>query len=167
MERLSIADCADQRLTEVSGGQAQRAAVARALVHRPAVILADEPTGALDSRGGEQVLDALIGAAREQDTAVLIVTHELAVAARAERDLILRDGRIVGDSRLPAGAGPAGDGPLGGWGPAGGAPPPAKDAQLRDSIAAAMRAAGPRPQDGAGPGDGLPPAGPRTMAGPQ
>jgi putative ABC transport system ATP-binding protein len=106
MERLSIANQADQRVTEVSGGQAQRAAVARALVHRPQLILADEPTGALDTKGGEQVLDALIGAAREQSAAVLIVTHELAVAARAERDLILRDGRIVGDSRLPAGPPP-------------------------------------------------------------
>ncbi|MDR2453949.1 MAG: ABC transporter ATP-binding protein [Bifidobacteriaceae bacterium] len=106
MERLSIAGQADKRVTEVSGGQAQRAAVARALVHRPQLILADEPTGALDTKGGEQVLDALIGAAREQSAAVLIVTHELAVAARAERDLILRDGRIVADSRLPASPAP-------------------------------------------------------------
>ena len=89
---------ADKRLSEVSGGQAQRAAVARALVHAPPVILADEPTGALDTTTGELVLEALVGAAKEQKTAVLLVTHELRVASWASRDVLLRDGRIVGGS---------------------------------------------------------------------
>lgn len=92
LDRLGIVDLADRRVTEVSGGQAQRAAVARALVHQPAVVLADEPTGSLDTVTGELVLEALVGAAREQDTSVVIVTHELSVASWAQRSVMLRDG---------------------------------------------------------------------------
>lgn len=95
LDRLGIAGLADRRISEVSGGQAQRAAVARALVHRPQVILADEPTGSLDSTTSELVLEALVGAARDQDTAVVLVTHELSVASWAERAVILRDGQQV------------------------------------------------------------------------
>ncbi|MFD4993868.1 ABC transporter ATP-binding protein [Cellulosimicrobium cellulans] len=94
LDLLGIADLADRRLVEVSGGQAQRAAVARALVHRPAVVLADEPTGALDTVAGELVLEALVGAARDTRTAVLLVTHEAGVAAWADRDVQIRDGRV-------------------------------------------------------------------------
>ncbi len=101
LDRLGIADHAGKRLSEVSGGQAQRAAVARALVHQPPVILADEPTGALDTTTGELVLEALVGAAREQGTAVVLVTHELRVASWSTRDILLRDGRIVGAAGLP------------------------------------------------------------------
>lgn len=93
MAVLGIAELADRRLHEVSGGQAQRAAVARALVHRPAVVLADEPTGALDTEAGELVLEALVGTARERGSAVVIVTHEMSVAAWADRDVQIRDGR--------------------------------------------------------------------------
>jgi len=103
LERFGIADHASKRLSAVSGGQAQRAAVARALAHRPAVVLADEPTGALDTATGELVLEALVGAAREQDTAVVLVTHEVSVAAWASRDVMLRDGRVVGGSAPGAG----------------------------------------------------------------
>lgn len=95
LARLDIADEANKRLSEVSGGQAQRAAVARALVHTPPVVSADEPTGALDTTTGELVLEALVGAARDQGTAVVLVTHELSVASWAGRDVLLRDGRIV------------------------------------------------------------------------
>src|SRR5699024_1409800 len=98
LERLEIGEYAHQRISEVSGGQTQRAAVARALVHSPAVVLADEPTGALDTTAGELVLEALVGAARESGTAVLLVTHELRVASWASRDVLLRDGRVVGDA---------------------------------------------------------------------
>lgn len=98
LERLEIAEYADSRISEVSGGQAQRAAVARALVHAPQVVLADEPTGSLDTTAGELVLEALVGAARESGTAVLLVTHELRVASWASRDVLLRDGRVVGDA---------------------------------------------------------------------
>lgn len=94
LERLDVADLADRRLHEVSGGQSQRVAVARSLVHRPAVVLADEPTGALDSLAGEKVLEALVGAARDTGTAVLIVTHEATVASWAGRDVQLRDGAV-------------------------------------------------------------------------
>ncbi|HLS65307.1 MAG TPA: ATP-binding cassette domain-containing protein, partial [Ruania sp.] len=85
LERLEIAEHAGKRISEVSGGQAQRAAVARALVHSPQVVLADEPTGSLDTTAGELVLEALVGAARESGTAVLLVTHELRVASWASR----------------------------------------------------------------------------------
>jgi len=95
LDRLDVADEADKRLSEVSGGQAQRAAVARALVHTPPVVFADEPTGALDTTTGELVLEALVGAAHDQGTAVVLVTHELAVASWAGRDVLLRDGKIV------------------------------------------------------------------------
>ncbi|MBO3100562.1 ABC transporter ATP-binding protein [Cellulomonas fengjieae] len=96
LDRLGVVDQAERRLSAVSGGQAQRAAVARALVHRPAVVLADEPTGSLDTVTGELVLEALVGAARDQGTAVVLVTHELRVASYASRDVQLRDGRVVG-----------------------------------------------------------------------
>ncbi|MCL1872457.1 MAG: ATP-binding cassette domain-containing protein [Promicromonosporaceae bacterium] len=102
LERLGVVEHASKRLGEVSGGQAQRAAVARALVHTPPVILADEPTGALDTTTGELVLEAFVHAAREQGTAVVLVTHELRVASWATRDVLLRDGRIVGGSAAPS-----------------------------------------------------------------
>jgi putative ABC transport system ATP-binding protein len=98
LDRLGVGDQAYKRVLELSGGQAQRAAVCRALVGEPALILADEPTGALDTITGELVLNELVGAARELGSAVLMVTHELKVAAWAERDVLLRDGRVVGAS---------------------------------------------------------------------
>ncbi|WP_152186994.1 ABC transporter ATP-binding protein [Segeticoccus rhizosphaerae] len=94
LSRLEIEPVASRRVNEVSGGQAQRAAVARALVHRPEVIFADEPTGSLDTLAGELVLEALIAVAREQSTAVLLVTHEVRVAAYADRQVSLRDGHM-------------------------------------------------------------------------
>ncbi|WP_309133620.1 ATP-binding cassette domain-containing protein [Cellulomonas sp.] len=94
LDELGVADVASRRTSEVSGGQAQRAAVARALVHEPAVVLADEPTGALDTVTGERVLEALVAAATTRGAAVLLVTHELRVAAWARREVHLRDGRI-------------------------------------------------------------------------
>ena len=95
LSELDIEDVADRRPGEVSGGQAQRAAVARALVHRPAVIFADEPTGALDSVASERVLDALTGLAGEHGSAVVLVTHEARIASYADRTVFLRDGRIA------------------------------------------------------------------------
>lgn len=91
---LGIADTADRRAGAVSGGQAQRAAVARALITQPEVIFADEPTGSLDSTSGEEVLDMLINTADEIGSAVVIVTHDHQVAAYAERHVVMRDGRI-------------------------------------------------------------------------
>ena len=95
LDLLDVADLADRRLHEVSGGQSQRTAVARALVGSPAVVLADEPTGALDTIAGERVLEALVGAARHTGAAVLLVTHEATVASWAGRDIQLRDGRVA------------------------------------------------------------------------
>jgi len=105
---LGVGEVADRRAAEVSGGQAQRAAVARALVHDPAVVFADEPTGALDTVAGEQVLEALVGMARDRGTAVVLVTHEPRVAAYAQREVVLRDGRVaaVAAASTSAGRGP-------------------------------------------------------------
>jgi putative ABC transport system ATP-binding protein len=79
----------------MSGGQGQRVAVARALIGGPRVVFADEPTGALDSFNGELVMDELTGAAREQGAAVVLVTHEVRVAAYADREVEMHDGRVV------------------------------------------------------------------------
>jgi putative ABC transport system ATP-binding protein len=93
LERLEVADVAGKRPGEISGGQSQRVAVARALVSRPRVIFADEPTGALDSLNGERVMRLLAGSARETGAAVVLVTHEPRVAAYADREVVVRDGR--------------------------------------------------------------------------
>jgi putative ABC transport system ATP-binding protein len=95
LDRLEVADVADKRAGEMSGGQGQRVAVARALVAGPRVVFADEPTGALDSLNGELVMDLLVGAAREQGAAVVLVTHEPRVAAYADREVVLRDGALA------------------------------------------------------------------------
>lgn len=96
LDRLDVRDVANRRVSDVSGGQAQRAAVARALVHEPALVFADEPTGALDTLAGELVLEALVTAARQQGTAVLLVTHDHRVAAYADRAVSVRDGVVEG-----------------------------------------------------------------------
>jgi putative ABC transport system ATP-binding protein len=83
-----------RRSGELSGGQSQRVAVARGLVAEPRVLFADEPTGALDSLTGEQVMDLLVDGARQQGTTVLLVTHEPRVAAYADREVMVRDGRV-------------------------------------------------------------------------
>ena len=88
-----------RRPGEMSGGQAQRVAVARALVTGPSVVFADEPTGALDTIAGEQVMELLTSAAARQNTSVLLVTHEARVAAFAQREIVVRDGRVSGSAR--------------------------------------------------------------------
>ncbi|MEV0006770.1 ABC transporter ATP-binding protein [Streptomyces sp. NPDC047973] len=93
MERLEVEDLQAQRPGEVSGGQGQRVAVARALATSPKVVFADEPTGALDSLNGERVMDLLTDSARTSGTAVVLVTHEARVAAYSDRDVVVRDGR--------------------------------------------------------------------------
>ncbi|MGK5523088.1 ABC transporter ATP-binding protein [Micromonospora sp. URMC 107] len=93
LERLEVAEVAGKRPGEVSGGQGQRVAVARALVTRPRVVFADEPTGALDSLNGERVMRLLTAAARESGAAVVLVTHEARVAAYSDREVVVRDGR--------------------------------------------------------------------------
>lgn len=93
LERLGVDDVAAQTPGEMSGGQGQRVAVARALVAGPRVVFADEPTGALDSLNGERVMQLLVDAARESGAAVVLVTHEARVAAYSDREVIVRDGR--------------------------------------------------------------------------
>jgi putative ABC transport system ATP-binding protein len=93
MERLEVADVGRKRPGEVSGGQGQRVAVARALVTSPRVIFADEPTGALDSLNGERVMELLTEAARSANAAVVLVTHEARVAAYSDREIVVRDGK--------------------------------------------------------------------------
>lgn len=95
LKRVGLWDRRDHYPYELSGGEQQRTAVARALVHNPALLLADEPTGNLDSANGLQVLDLLERVCREQGTTVLLVTHDPVAASRADRVVYLRDGRIV------------------------------------------------------------------------
>lgn len=107
LERLGVSEVADQRPGEVSGGQQQRIALARALVTEPRMLFADEPTGALDSLAGEQVLTELVRLARQQHTTVVLVTHDASVAAYADREIVLRDGTVdetgLGLRAVPAG----------------------------------------------------------------
>jgi putative ABC transport system ATP-binding protein len=86
----------------LSGGQCQRVAIARALVGRPALLLADEPTGALDSSTGAQVLDLMLALHRERGMTLVVVTHDPAIAARLPRCVRLRDGRVEADQAAPA-----------------------------------------------------------------
>jgi putative ABC transport system ATP-binding protein len=94
LERFGVAELAEQVPGAMSGGQQQRCAVARALITEPRVLFADEPTGALDTLAGEQVLAEIVRAVREQGTAVVLVTHEAQIAAYADREITLQDGTI-------------------------------------------------------------------------
>jgi len=94
LDRAGLEVAGDTPPAELSGGQAQRVAVARALVTGPAVIFADEPTGSMDTIGGEHLLELMLGAARDHGTAVVLVTHDNVVAAHADREVRLRDGRV-------------------------------------------------------------------------
>jgi putative ABC transport system ATP-binding protein len=94
-ERLGLAGRENRRPGELSGGEAQRVALARALVTQPDVVFADEPTGSLDSLAGEMVMDLLVDTARAQGTTVVLVTHDARVAAYADREVVLRDGRVL------------------------------------------------------------------------
>ncbi|MHC0433072.1 ABC transporter ATP-binding protein [Streptomyces sp. O3] len=95
LERFGVRGQAELRPGELSGGQGQRVALARALVTEPKAVFADEPTGALDSLAGEQVMTALVHTAREAGTSVLLVTHDAQTAAYADREVELRDGAVT------------------------------------------------------------------------
>ena len=92
LDRLDVGHLATALPGELSGGEAQRAALARALVTGPQVVFADEPTGALDTVGGEALLDVLLSTTRERGASVVLVTHDNRVAAHADREVVLVDG---------------------------------------------------------------------------
>ena len=91
---LGLDGLESRRSGELSGGQAQRVALARGLVAGPQVLFADEPTGSLDSMSGELVMNLLVSAVREQGTTVVLVTHDARVAAYADREVVVRDGKV-------------------------------------------------------------------------
>lgn len=98
LEKVGLGERKDHRPNELSGGQRQRVAIARALVTHPALLLADEPTGALDSRTGEEIM-ALFGELHAQGQTLMLVTHESDIAAHAQRVLFLKDGVIERDEQ--------------------------------------------------------------------
>ena len=91
---LGLSEHLDKRPTQLSGGQAQRAAVARALVTNPRLLFADEPTGSLDSLAAERTMEVLLNSVRSRGAALVIITHDARVAAYADREVTVRDGRI-------------------------------------------------------------------------
>ena len=95
LAQLGLSGLEMRRSGELSGGQAQRVALARGLITRPEILFADEPTGSLDSLTGEHVMELLIAATRSQRTTVVLVTHEPRVAAYADREIVVRDGRAT------------------------------------------------------------------------
>jgi putative ABC transport system ATP-binding protein len=99
LEAVGLAQRLQHRPSQLSGGEQQRVAIARALAAEPAMLLADEPTGNLDSRSGEEVLELLARLRDERGVAVVVVTHDAGVAARLDRVLLVRDGRLEGAAR--------------------------------------------------------------------
>ena len=103
---LGLSEHLDKRPTQLSGGQAQRAAVARALVTGPRILFADEPTGSLDSLAAERTMEVLLASVRSRGASLVIITHDARVAAYANREVTVRDGR-VGPGATRAGSGPS------------------------------------------------------------
>ena len=99
LEKVGMSDKLKHKPNELSGGQQQRVAIARALVGDPDIILADEPTGALDSETGKEVLDLFVYLNKEESKTVVIVTHDASISERCKRVLYLKDGKIVGEKK--------------------------------------------------------------------
>src|SRR5438094_6386622 len=96
---VGLGNRSDHHPNQLSGGQQQRVAIARALINTPSILLADEPTGNLDTRTSHEIMDTLVSLNREQGVTIIVVTHEADIAAYADRVITLRDGEIVGDER--------------------------------------------------------------------
>jgi ABC-type lipoprotein export system ATPase subunit len=99
LEQIGLSEQATRRPAEMSGGQQQRVTVARSLVNDPAIVWADEPTGALDSETSKEIMDLLARLNREGGQTFVLVTHDASVAGRADRTIRMRDGRIVGENQ--------------------------------------------------------------------
>jgi len=110
LESVGLAERRDHYPAQLSGGEQQRVALARAFVMKPSVLLADEPTGNLDSENGRHVLELLIRLNKEEGTTLILVTHDEMLASHAERRILLRDGQIVGDVPSPPGSSQRADG---------------------------------------------------------
>ena len=125
LARLGLADREHNTPSQLSGGQQQRVALARALINQPAILLADEPTGNLDSKTSHEIMDVIRALNRDEGVTVIVVTHETDIAAYADRNIVMRDGLILSDepNPHPAGGGPA----LTRQGPAGPVDPPMPD----------------------------------------
>ena len=99
IDRVGLSDRIKHRTTELSGGQMQRVAIARSMVNRPSLILLDEPTGAVDTETAQQLVDLLKSLNREEEVTIVLVTHDLDIAAQARRRIRLKDGRVLADDR--------------------------------------------------------------------
>jgi putative ABC transport system ATP-binding protein len=100
LERVGLSDRANHRPTELSGGEQQRVAIARALAKKPPLILADEPTGNLDSRSGEEIISILTALHAEQGITLLMVTHDTNIASHCQRIIHLKDGQVVTEEKI-------------------------------------------------------------------
>lgn len=100
MKRIGIAELEKRDITQVSGGQLQRAGICRALMNNPKIIFGDEPTGALNSKSALKIMD-IFSEINADGTAVMLVTHDAKVAARTERIMFMRDGKIASELKLP------------------------------------------------------------------
>ena len=102
IERVGLGDRIGHRPTELSGGQAQRVAIARSMVNSPSLILLDEPTGAVDTETAQQLVDLLKRLNEEDQVTIVIVTHDLDIASQATRQIRLKDGKVLTDERVSA-----------------------------------------------------------------